>query len=132
MNFVKNHTSSSTKIRSRRIVNVKGRFVSFETCEQFFSILVLGWRVVFITYFTLVVNQRVVCPFPTTGHCLSVYFWGNHKRRLYCYPVLISSCDIQKNFLEILALSEQSIASVVIVQKKKSSLKNFFSKCEQI
>ena len=29
--FVKNHASSFTKIRSRQIVNVKGRFLSFET-----------------------------------------------------------------------------------------------------
>ena len=29
--FVKNHASSFTKIRSRRTVNVKRRFLSFET-----------------------------------------------------------------------------------------------------
>ena len=31
MTFVKNHASSFTKIRSRSIVNVKGRILSFET-----------------------------------------------------------------------------------------------------
>ena len=88
--FVSNHASSFTKIRSRWII-VKGRFLSFKTL-CFFRILIFCCNFTFILI-VVVVIELVFVPFQQPRHCLLVYFWGSHKSRSFCYPVLLSSCD---------------------------------------
>ena len=92
--FVKNHASSFTKIRSRRILNVKGSLLSFGTYWAFFRILMLCWKFTFILTVVIVIELAFV-PFQQPRHCLLVYFGGNHKSRRFCYPVLLFSCDIR-------------------------------------
>ena len=87
--FMKNHASSFTKIRSWRIANVKGRFLSFETYWDFFRILILGCKFTFILIVVVVIELTFV-PFQQPHHCLLVYSWGNRKSRGFCYSVFVT------------------------------------------
>ena len=91
--FVKNHASSFKKIRSRRIFNVKGSFLSFETYWVFFRILILCCKFTFILTVVVVIEIAFV-PFQQPRHCLLVYFGENYKSRRFWYLVLLFSSDI--------------------------------------
>ena len=89
--FVKNHASSFKKSdcgESFMWTDVSCLLRHIE----FFCILIFCCKFIFILIVVIVIELAFV-PFQQLRHCLLVYFWGNHKSRGFCYPVLLSSCD---------------------------------------
>ena len=103
--FVKRHASNSRKIRSRRIVEVKGLILCLLRHRPFIQYFDTWLKSYIHTYFILVVNQRVVF---IQRHYLLVYFGGNYKGRRFCYPVLLPSCNIYSS-VEVCLVPSQTI-----------------------
>ena len=89
--FVKNPFSNSTVAAKRSSEEIY--FMSSETYEHLFSILIVGCRIVVNLFFKVVVSQRAVLPFPYSRHCLLLLSWGNHERGGFLLSVLLSNCD---------------------------------------
>ena len=70
----------------------EGMFLVFWDILSFFHILILCCKFIFILIVVVVIELAFVT-FQQSRHCLLEYFWGNHKSRGFCYPVLLSSCE---------------------------------------